>query len=58
MLIGGLKPRKFNYCVNDFSAREGFLEEIDDMNKDTLEWWGKWKDFIFRAMDLTINYNK
>lgn len=33
-------------------------EEIDDMDKDALEWWKKWKDFIFRAMDLTINYNK
>ena len=28
-------------------------EKISEMDKKSLEWWNKWKDFIFKAIELS-----
>ena len=30
-------------------------ERIHEMDSSALEWWKKWKDFIFMAIELSIN---
>ena len=32
-------------------------EKIAEMDKKSLEWWNKWKDFIFKAIELSVGSN-
>ena len=29
-------------------------EKISEMDKKSLEWWNKWKHFIFKAIELSV----
>ena len=33
-------------------------EKINSMDSGALEWWNKWKDFIFKAIELSFEENK
>jgi len=41
-----------NFTIKEW---ENFTdEEIANMDKGALEWWTKWKDFIFKAIELSF----
>ena len=40
------------YTINEW---HNFTDdEISDMDYNALVWWKKWKDFIFKAIELSI----
>jgi hypothetical protein len=33
-------------------------EEINKMDAGALEWWAKWKEFVFKAIELSFSGDK
>ena len=40
-----------NYSIVEW--RNFTKEEISEMDKDAFEWWEKWRDFIFKSIELS-----
>ena len=47
-------------CENfEISEWRGFSDNrIIDMDTGALEWWNKWKDFIFKTIELSTEVSK